>query len=183
MRQILPLFIIAFILTGCNLAGGVGVGTGGGTIGVGAGGGGVTVGAATGSGMGVAFSSYGDFLYSGNGKAYSNNKKGLREFLDKNYIEAQKTFEKTLSDYPANPDAMYYLGLTLIFLDDRDAGYSLLIHYRDPFKTRVTQEVKWWANYCQKKPELTAEKIYHVMNKARGEGYKRDQEEYWEDRR
>ena len=110
-------------------------------------------------------------------KAYANNKKGLLQFLDKDYPAARQTFEATLESYPGNPDAVYYLGLTKIFLGEREAGYKLLRSYRDPNNFRISQEVVWWANYCAKKPELTPEKIREVLNKARGEGYRQQIED------
>lgn len=175
---------MAFLfLAGCNTGVAIGTRTGntGVTIGTGTTGSGVSI--STGSGMAVAVNVRGDFLYSGNGEAYATNKKGLREFLDKQYVEARKTFEGNLAKYPDNPDATYYLGLTLIYLNEREAGYARLLQYRDSYKNRIAQEVKWWAAYCQKKPELTPEKIHQVMNKARAEGYEKDREERWEERR
>ncbi|MDC0336488.1 hypothetical protein OAN24_06320, partial [Pseudodesulfovibrio sp.] len=174
------LFVLTMAMTGCR---NVSVGASTGNVSVGAGGGSVGAGVHTGSGQGVFLSSNYDFLYSGNGEAYSNNKRGLESLLAKDYFAAKEIFKGTLEKYPTNPDATYYLGLTLIYQNERDAGYSLLLQYRDPFKIRITQEVKWWAAYCQKKPELTAEKVHQVMNKARSEGYQRDQEEEWERRR
>ena len=158
MRSILPALLLVLACAGCNLVG-------------------ASVGAGSTSGMGVSFSSYGDFLYSGPGKAYANNKKGLLQFLDKDYPAARQTFEATLESYPGNPDAVYYLGLTKIFLGEREAGYGLLRSYRDPNNFRISQEVVWWANYCAKKPELTPEKIREVLNKARGEGYRQQIED------
>ena len=158
MRFVLPAICLVLLCAGCNMVG-------------------ASVGAGSTSGMGVSFSSYGDFLYSGPGKAYANNKKGLLQFLDKDYPAARKTFEATLESYPGNPDAIYYLGLTKIFLDEREAGYTLLRSYHDPYNLRITQEVVWWANYCAKKPELTPDKIYKTLNKARGEGYRRQIED------
>lgn len=163
MRRILPLLIVLGLLASCNTVG-------------------TTVGVGTGTGAGISFSTYGDFLYSGNSEAYGNNRRGLREFLNKDYFAAREIFKGTLDKYPTNPDAIYYLGLTLIYLEEREAGYGVLRQYRDPYKTRVQQEVLWWANYCEKKPELTAEKVHRTMNKARSEGYKRDRDEYWERR-
>lgn len=180
MRSILPLIFALSILAGCNT---IGVGIGGSSGGVYVGSDRVGGGVAVGSGMAVAVNSYGDFLYSGNGEAYANNKVGLKALLDGNYVEARNVFEATLNKYPSNPDAVYYLGLTLIYLNERDAGYALLLQYSDPSKNRIAQEVKWWAAYCQKKPELTPKKIHEVMNRARGEGYQRQREEDWEDRR
>lgn len=139
-----------------------------------------TVGVGTNSGVGVAVSAYGDFIYSGPSEAYKTNQKGLDQFLAKNFPEARKTFESTLKKYPKNPDATYYLGLTLIYLDEREAGYNMLRQYSDPFNGPTVQNVKWWASYCQKRPELTAEKVHKVMNKARGEGFQRNQEFEWD---
>jgi len=163
-HYILLLFILLLPISACNFVGG--------TIGVG-----------TNSGVGIAFSAYGDFLYSGNGEAYANNKKGLNEFLAKDFTAARKTFENTLKKYSDNPDATYYLGLTQIYLGDREKGYVLLRSYRDSFNAPIVQNVRWWANYCQKKPELSPEKIHKVMNKARSEGFQRKQEYDWDRRR
>lgn len=182
MRYAITALFFVITLAGCNMVG-VSVGTGSGGVSVGTGTAGSRVRVSTGSGFAVAVNSHGDFLYSGNGEAYATNKKGLKELLAKEYKTAQVTFEENLVKYPANPDATYYLGLTLIYLNERDAGFARLLQYRDTYKIRITQEVKWWAEYCRKKPELTPEDIHRVMNKARGEGYQKDQEEYWEDRR
>ncbi len=143
---------------------------------------GASVGAGTSSGMAVTFSSYNDFLYTGTAKAYANNKRGLEKFLAKEYAPARDIFQQTLNDYPANPDAVYYLGLSLIFLGQRDAGFASLRSYNDQNYFRITSEVRWWANYCAKKPDLTPEKIRETMNKARGEGYRRQIQEDWDNR-
>lgn len=165
MQCVLPLvFTLLLALPGCNMVGG-------------------SVGVGTGSGMGISFSSYGDFLYSGNGETYANNRRGLKELLNKDYFAAREIFKASLEMSPGNPDATYYLGLTFIYLDERAAGYSLLSQYRDPFKIRIAQEVHWWANYCSKKPDLTPEKIHRVMNNARTDGYQRDREEEWDRRK
>ncbi|QJB54970.1 hypothetical protein [Pseudodesulfovibrio sp. zrk46] len=164
MGRRLPLLFLIFAIAGCHFVGG--------TIGVG-----------NRSGVGVAFSAYGDFLYSGNGEAYSNNKKGLNQFLTRDFPAARKTFEATLAKYPTNPDATYYLGLTLIQLEERDAGYDMLQRYSDPFNAPTVQNVKWWASYCKKKPDLTPDKIHKVMNKARSEGFQRNLEYEWDRRR
>lgn len=153
MRSILPVLLLVLSLAGCNLVG-------------------ASVGAGYSSGMAVSFSSYNDFLYSGPGQAYSNNKKGLDQFLNKDYPAALQTFQATLQSYPGNPDAVYYLGLTRIFLGERDQGFATLRTYHDTLMIRITQEVVWWANYCAKRPEMTPEKIREVMNKARVEGYR-----------
>jgi len=136
-----------------------------------------TVGIGTTGGMGVSFSSYGDFLYSGPGPAYSNNKLGLRKLLDKDYTAAEEIFGNTLTQYPNNPDATYYLGLTLIYREKREAGFALMRQYRDPLRYRMTRAVQWWADYLEKKPELTPRKIHEIMNKNRVDAYNRDSRE------
>lgn len=178
MRYIPIFFIIALLALGaCNKSISIGTRTGNTGIRVSTGTTGSGVGIYTGSGMAMAVNSHNDFLYSGNSEAYRTNKEGLKALLDKEYEKARSTFEANLKKYPGNPDAMFYLGLTLIYLDDREAGYAQLLNYRDPYKVRISQDVRWWAAYCQKKPELTPDKIHQVMNKARVEGYNRDQEE------
>jgi len=182
MRSILLFFVILSILfAGCRMGTSVGGRSGG--VSVGTSRAGTTVGIGTGTGFAVSYSSYGDFLYSGNNEAYANNKKGLKAFLAKDYPAAANIFQTTLAAYPDNPDATYYLGLTNIFLNEREKGYALLSNYRDSLNNRIASEVRWWAGYCRKKPELTAEKVYRTMNKARSEGYQRQQQEDWEDRR
>lgn len=161
MRRLLTLVLLAAVLSGCNAAS-------------------TTVGVGTSGGMGVSFSAYGDFLYSGPSGAYSANRRGLLELLNHDYFAAREIFKDTLERYPGNPDTVYYLGLTLIYLDKREAGFSLLSTYNDPNKFRTTQEVRWWADYCAKKPELTPGKIHEVMNKARVQGFERDREERYE---
>ncbi|MEF2230500.1 MAG: tetratricopeptide repeat protein [Pseudodesulfovibrio sp.] len=160
MRHVPVFLLLLLACAGCNLVG-------------------ASVGAGADSGMAVVFSSYNDFLYTGPGEAYSNNRKGLNEFLAGNYADARKTFTATLDEYPGNPDAVYYLGLTLIHQGERAEGFAMLQKYNDPFKFRITQEVRWWGDYCSKKPDLAPEKIRQVLNKARGEGYRRDIEDDW----
>lgn len=160
------------MLTGCLTYGAVGVGTNSG----------VSVGVGTASGMGVGFSSYGDFLHSGPDAAYRINREGLRAFLDGNYTAARSHFDTTLDQYPGNPDAVFYLGLTLMFLDERDQGFAVLATYREPFNTRVAQEVRWWTDYCRKRPDMTADTIRKTLVRARGEGLALERQERRENR-
>lgn len=162
MKQTFPfLLVILALLPGCLTYGSVGVGST--------------------SGVGVAFSSHGDFLYSGPDAAYRSNREGLRAFVDKDYATARTHFDATLDAYPGNPDAVFYLGLTLQFLDEREQGFAVLATFRDPLNTRVTQEVQWWTNYCRKKPEMTPDDIRRTLVNARAEGFQREREERWED--
>ena len=129
-----------------------------------------------GGGAGISLSSYGDALFS-SGSAYSNNQRGVRELLDGNYLAAEKTFKVTLELEPTNPDGNYYMGLTLIYLEKRKEGFDFMRRYRDPLKYRVTQAVHYWADYLEKKPELTPKKIHEVMNKNRMDAYNRESRE------
>jgi predicted Zn-dependent protease len=167
-QRSIPLLLVLWLTAGCVTGGSVV----GGSVGVG-----------STSGMGVVFSSYGDFLYNGPDAAFRNNRTGLQQLLDKEYNQAEATFRATLKTYPGNPDAVYYLGLALIHLDKRDQGFAALKSYQDSLRTRVTQDVHWWANYCEKRPEMTADSIQRTMNKARGEAFQREREEDWENRR
>lgn len=162
MHRIIGLFlcIATFAATGCMVAK-------------------TTVGVQMGSGA-VTITSYGDFLYAGPSTAYADNYRGLQELLDQQYITAEATFRETLKQYPGNPDAVYYLGLTLIYLDKRKEGFDTLRTYRDPFKFRVTDQVTWWADYLEKKPELTPRKIHETMNKNRVDAFVKEQREDWE---
>jgi len=162
-RTTLPLLAALALLAGCLAYGTVGVGTT--------------------SGMGVALSSYGDFLHSGPDAAYRNNREGLRAFLDGDYATARASFDTTLEHYPGNPDAVFYLGLTLMFLDERDQGFAVLSAYREPLTTRVAQEVRWWTDYCRKRPDMTAETIRRTLVRARAEGLATERQERWERRR
>lgn len=135
-----------------------------------------SVGVGTRGGFGVVLSSYGDALFS-SGSSYENNRRGVQELAEENYTGAEKTFQATLDKDPTNPDAVYYMGLTLIYLDKRETGYALMKTYRDPLRYRVTQAVQWWANYLEKKPELSPKKIHEVMNKNRMEAYNREYRE------
>jgi len=165
MRRIIPLlFCLIFLLPACNNVGvGVGVGTGGG-----------------GSRFGMAISTQLDFLRGGNRDAWASNKRGLEEFQAKDYAAAKETFEYTLKSYPEDPDATYYLGLSLIYLGERQEGYTYLKQYKDS-NSRTQQEVRWWADYCEKKPELTPEAIHRTLKKARAEGYNQDRRDEMED--
>jgi tetratricopeptide (TPR) repeat protein len=176
--------MLALPLTACmgsSLGVGVGMGTGGGGIGVGVGAGSTSVGVGTG-GFGVSLNSYGDFLNNGPNEAYLNNKAGIKQLNDGNYEAARKIFTDTLEKYPDLPDSTYYLGLTLIYLDQREAGFGLLKTYREPLYYRATSAVQRSAAYLEKKPELTAEKIHKVMNKERRDGFDRDLQERMERR-
>lgn len=166
MRIIIPLLLCLFALAACgsNVGVGVGVGTGGGN-----------------TRFGVGVSTTMDFLRGQNSGAVANNKRGLEEFRAKDYEAARDSFEYTLKNYPDDPDATYFLGLSLIYLDDREAGFVRLKEYKDS-KVRIQQDVRWWAGYCEKKPSMTAEEIHTTMKKARAEGYNQDREEYIEDR-
>lgn len=165
MRFIIPLLFCLFTLAACgsNVGFGVGVGTGGGN-----------------TRFGVGVSTTMDFLRRQNSGAISNNQRGLEEFRAKNYEAARESFEYTLKNYPDDPDATYYLGLTLVYLDDRAAGFAILKEYKDN-TPRIQQNVRWWAGYCEKKPKMTAEEIHTAMKKARAEGYNQDRQEYIED--
>ncbi|SOB60826.1 conserved protein of unknown function [Pseudodesulfovibrio profundus] len=153
-------------------------------------GGQVTVG--TGSGMAgvsaragvtIQFGLHGDYLYNTNSKAYSNNKRGLSAFRDADYLAAKQIFQSTLDTYPNNSDATFYLGLTMIYLDEREQGFDLLASYEDSYSNRIKQEVLWWADYCRKKPEMTAEKIHHTMTRNRAQAYRETERFYYERRR
>ncbi|WP_285905510.1 tetratricopeptide repeat protein [Pseudodesulfovibrio pelocollis] len=172
-RTTLTLLAALTMLTGCLSYGAVGVGTNSG----------VGVGVGTASGMGVSLSSYGDFLHSGPDAAYRINREGFRAFLDGDYPTARTHFDATLDQYPGNPDAVFYLGLTLMFLDELDQGFAVLATYREPFNTRITQEVRWWTGYCRKRPDMTPETIRKTLVRARAEGLARERQERWEDRR
>lgn len=162
MRHILVILTLLFLIGCVSTGASITVGTGGGFI---------------------SISARGDLLETSPGEAFSINKQGVSSFLAKDYAGAQYSFETTLARYPGNPDATYYLGLTLIHLGQRDAGYTHLLKFRDPNHIRVTQNVQWWAAYCQKKPELTPEKITDVMNKARKDGWQKERQEAREERR
>lgn len=162
MLAALALLVPLVILGGCLAYGSVGVGST--------------------SGMGVAFGSYGDFLHSGPEAAYRSNRAGLRAFLDGDYSTARTHFDATLEQYPGNPDAVFYLGLTLMHLDEREQGFAVLATFREPFDMRVTQEVRWWTDYCRKRPDMTPETIRRTLVRARAEGLQRQHQEELEDR-
>lgn len=167
MRLIIPLlFFVLLTLPACgpNVGVGVGVGVGSGTTRV---------------GMGI--STQVDFLRGQNRGAVANNRRGLEEFRAEDYEAARRSFEYTLKNYPDDPDATYYLGLSLIYLGEREAGLDRLKQYEDD-KFRIQQNVRWWAGYCEKHPDMTPVEIHKAMKKARAEGHNRDREEYIEDR-
>ncbi|QGY40704.1 hypothetical protein GM415_11405 [Pseudodesulfovibrio cashew] len=163
MRYLIPILLLIFsgLSTGCT------------TVGVGAG-------VGTGSG-GILVSSRNDYLYPGS-RVYADNRKGLNLFLARKFEEANATFTTALKASPIDPDATFYLGLTRVYLGQRDAGLALLDKYQDP-KFRVQDEVRWWAGYCRKKPEMTPDDVKRAMVNARAEGFMRDQDEYWNRRR
>ncbi|WFS63620.1 hypothetical protein LF599_05500 [Pseudodesulfovibrio thermohalotolerans] len=172
--------LAALLLAGCQGSSfGVGVGMGGGSgtrVGVGVGAGTTSVGVGAG-GFGVSLNSYGDFLNNGPNEAYLNNKAGIKQLNDGNFDAARKIFTDTLEKYPDLPDSTYYLGLTLIYQGEREAGFGLLKTYREPLYYRATSAVQRMAAYLEKKPELTAEKIHKTMNKERREGFDWDRRE------
>lgn len=176
MKQTLPsllaVLLAGTLLTGCVTGVGVGVGTSGTRVGVG--GGRTSVGVGMGGGLGASVNSYGDFLNNGPNEAYLNNKAGIKQLDDENFDAARKIFTDTLEKYPDLPDSTYYLGLTLIYLGEREAGFGLLKTYRDPHFYRGTSAVQRMAAYLEKKPELTAEEIHKAMNRERRDGYDQD---------
>ncbi|WP_338669974.1 tetratricopeptide repeat protein [Pseudodesulfovibrio methanolicus] len=182
-RPLAALFaLLALLLAGCvgsSLGVGVGVGTGGGGVGVGIGAGSTSVGVGAG-GFGVSLNSSGDFLNNGPNEAYLNNKAGIKQLNDGNFEAARKIFTDTLEKYPDLPDSTYYLGLTLIYLGQREAGFGLLKTYREPLYYRATSAVQRMAAYLEKKPELTAEEIHKAMNRERRDGFDRDLRERME---
>jgi len=119
----------------------------------------------------VMVSAHNDFLYSGPGRAYQNNREGLRLFKAGKYAEAADTFRKTLKAYPGNPDAVYFLGLSLIGMDHRNEGFDTLAKFRDPWRNHVASEITWWAGYLRKRPHLSAQEIFSTMKRIRGEAY------------
>lgn len=139
-----------------------------------------SVGIGTLGGAGVSLSSYGDALYYGPSQAYEANRRGLETLLGGNDAAAETIFRDTLTRYPDNPDTIYYLGLTLIYLEKRKEGYAMLRTFRDPHRYRVTQAVHWWADYLEKKPDLTPKKIHETLNKNRVDAMNRDSRERWE---
>ncbi|BCS90188.1 tetratricopeptide repeat protein [Pseudodesulfovibrio sediminis] len=173
------LLTVMLMLSACNSTVGVGMGSSGTRVGVGVGNGRSGVGIATG-GFGVSLNSYGDFLRNGPNEAYDTNKLGVKALNESKYQAARELFEITLENYPNHPDATYYLGITLIYLEEREAGFSLLKQYKDSNNYRMYTEVQKSAAYLEKKPELTPEKIHRVLNKNRSDGYKADQEQRWE---
>jgi tetratricopeptide (TPR) repeat protein len=176
------LALLALLLAGCvgsSLGVGVGVGTGGGGVGVGIGAGSTSVGVGAG-GFGVSLNSSGDFLNNGPNEAYLNNKAGIKQLNDGNYEAARKIFTDTLEKYPDLPDSTYYLGLTLIYMGRREAGFGLLKTYREPLYYRATSAVQRMSAYLEKKPELTAEEIHKAMNRERRDGFDRDLRERME---
>ncbi|MGE4192691.1 MAG: tol-pal system YbgF family protein [Pseudodesulfovibrio sp.] len=177
------LFLPALFLTGCVTGVGVGVGTSGTSVGVGIGGGRTSVGVGVSGGLGASINSYGDFLNNGPNEAYLNNKAGIKQLDDGNFEAARTIFTDTLEKYPDLPDSTYYLGLTLIYLGEREAGFGLLKTYRDPYYYRGTSAVQRMAAYLEKKPELTPEEIHKAMNRERRDGYDRDAQERLEMRR
>lgn len=160
MRHLLILFVMIILVSCVTTGASVTVGTGGGY---------------------VVFSVRGDMLETAPGEAYSINRNGLESFLAGDYATAEHAFETTLSAYPNNPDATYYLGLTRIHQGKREEGFALLLKFRDPNHLRVTQNVRWWAEYCRKKPEMTADDIQKTMNKARSEGLEQERQEALEE--
>lgn len=181
VKQTLPSFPIvlatllasALFLSGCVTGVGLGVGTSGTRVGVGIGTGSTSVGVGAG-GFGASINSSGDFLNNGPNEAYLKNKAGIKQLNDENFDAARKIFTDTLGKYPDLPDSTYYLGLTLIYLGEREAGFGLLKTYRDQYYYRGTAAVQRMAAYLEKKPELTPEEIHKAMNRERRDGYDQD---------
>ena len=171
LLALLATLLLAGCVTGTSVGGGMG--TGGTRFGVGVGAGSTSVGAGVG-GFGVSMNSGGDFLNNGPNEAYLNNKAGIKQLNDGNYEAARKIFTDTLEKYPDLPDSTYYLGLTLIYLGQREAGFGLLKTYREPLYYRATSAVQSMAAYLEKKPELTAEEIHKAMNRERRDGFDQD---------
>lgn len=125
-------------------------------------------------GSGAYVSTSNQFLiYTGPPEAFRMNRAGLELFKAGSYPDAVKKFQATLAQYPGHPDAVYYLGLSLIGKDERSKGFELLTNFQDKNNYRVASEVRWWATYLQKKPELSAKEIFPTMRRIRAEAYNR----------
>ena len=135
-----------------------------------------TVGIGGGSGVGLALSVHGDALY-GSGSVNSINREGLTELLEGRYENAETLFAVGLDRSPGNPDGVFYLGITRIYLGELDSGYDLLDSYRDRRYFRITQEVRYWSGYFRQRPETPPKTIHRRLNTARAQGFRRDIDE------
>lgn len=122
-------------------------------------------------GSGVMVSATSDFLYSGPGAAYQENRQSLRLFQNKEYAAAARAFKATQTLYPKNTDALYYHALSLIGNNERSAGFKLLQQFRDPKYFHLSAEIRWWSNYLSKKPQLTILEIFRTLRRVRAEAY------------
>ncbi len=122
-----------------------------------------------------------EFVYDGPNAAYSQNRRSLILFKKRQYEEAATAFQETLTAYPRNTDALYFLGLSLIASGERNKGFNLLSRFRDPLRFRLSSEIRWWANYLSKKPELETQQILTTMRRIRAEAYQETIREKHED--
>ena len=161
MKRHIPLFgllvLCALLAASCRVGGGFGVGSGG-------------------SGMGLGVST--DLSGSDNpATATANNKLAMNQFNAGNYENAAKIYQDTLDSYPENADAKFYLGLSQIGMGEREKGFDTLATFKEPDKTRTTQDVQWWAAYMRKKGDASFDDILKTMEKVRREGLAKDEQE------
>ena len=166
------------LLSACNAT--VGAGSRTTRVGGSVGSTGTMMGIGTSIGPGVAMSTYGDMLHNGPSDIRSNHKKALENLKNGDYNTASAIFGDTLKQYPAHPDATYFLGLTRIYQGQREAGFALLKSYRDPNYYRMTSEVQRMAEYMRNKPDVPPKTVHETMNRYRTDGYNRDVREHKE---
>lgn len=162
------------VLCACSATVGAGGGSKGTRVGGSIGSGGTIVGIGTSVSPNATILVYKDFLNAGPSEVRSNHRKALEALKNGDYAAAATMFENTLQQYPAHPDAIYYLGLTRIYQGDREAGFALLKSYNEPNYYRMTAEVQRMAEYLEKKPEISAKKVHEAMNRHRTDGYNQD---------
>lgn len=137
-----------------------------------------SVGVGVGSGRsGISVRTYGDTLYSSRGTAYASNREGLAALSAKDYVTAERLFRNTLKDHPGNPDAMFFLGLSLIGQEEREEGFATLKEFKDPHNFRVTQSVHQQLKHSEESPERSAELIIRDLTIARTDGYDKERRE------
>lgn len=121
---------------------------------------------------------YREILKQEPGNLLTWRKLGYALYLQGNYEEAIKAFDKTLSLLPDDPDATFYKGVCLLALDRRQEGFMTLGSYSDWLRVGMKLYIERSARDLETKgQDLPPEKLVCLMEKARHDAW----EELWDD--
>jgi len=161
------LFLLAGFLAACNTTTGAGGSVGSTSTGA-------MVGIGISAGPDSTLIVYRDELFNGPSAVRISHRKALKALREGDYATAAALFEATLKNYPAHPDATYYLGLTRIYQSRREAGFKLLKSYRDPDHFRITKWVQKMAEFMEEKEDITSETVHRTLNRYRTDAFNQE---------